>query len=286
MRHFVTGGAGFIGSHLVDKLDGQVTVYDNFSTGKLENIKRKDAVVCIGDLCDYDNLASSMSGHDVVWHLGCNTSVALGNTDIFIDMNTSVIGTFNVLLAMLANKIGLLAFTSSSTIYGNSPYASIYNSPFPISLYAASKASAEALIMGFVQQFGVEAWIYRLTNTVGDRMSKGVIYDFIQKLRVNPNELVIMGNGKQEKNYMLVDDCVGALLSGNPSGLCNVSNKDVISVDQIADIVIEEMGLKNVKKSYAPSWRGDVQTINMIPTIKAQHSSYESVRIATRRLLI
>ena len=307
--YFVTGGAGFIGRHLVDRLmseDNRVTVYDNLVSGKKENIAhhlgKANFQFIEADLLDLATLTKSIKRHEIVWHLGANTDIPGGRRATDLDLNNCAVATRNVLEAMRQNEIDKILFPSSSTVYGDMPPVPLAENMgplLPISLYGAGKLASEGLISAFSHLFGINAWIFRFGNVMGGYMGHGVIYDFIHKLRKNPKELEILGDGNQEKNYFLVEDCIDGMFwafrnSHNPYDVFNLGCDSTIKAKDIAKIVVEEMGLKNVKFKYtggARGWPGDVPVvrynvdkINKLGWV-ASHSSAEVIRITTRRLM-
>ncbi len=308
-RHFVTGGAGFIGSHLVDRLmaDGnQVTVYDNLVSGRRQwiehHIGKPGFRFVHADLLDPDALIKAMSGHEIVWHLGANTDIPGGNRTTDLDLKNCTIATRNVLEAMRSNKIDRLLFASSATVYGDAPPAALEETLgplLPISLYGAGKLACEGLISAYCHLFGIRAWLFRFANVVGNRMGHGVIYDFIQRLRENTQELEILGDGRQEKPFFLVEDCIDGMLCAFASGdsqyaVYNLGTESFTTVTRVARIVAGEMGLKNVTLKYTGGrrgWPGDVPVVRFNTGKmrqmgwQARHSSDEAVRIAARRLL-
>lgn len=306
---FVTGGAGFIGSHLVGKLlaeGNSVTAYDNLSLGKREWIEHLISNLRFtfiqADLLDLSTLKKTMAGHSIVMHLGANTDIRKGNSDPRVDLENCTIGTFNVLEAMRTNGISKLIFTSSSTAFGEAPVRptpETIGPLFPISLYGAGKVAGESLISTYCHLFNMEAWMFRFSNVVGARMGHGVVYDFIQKLKQNHKELEIMGDGNQEKNYFLVEDCLNGIFVAvlNTDKQCDVFNlggESVIKVTEIARIVVEEMGLKDVRFRYTGGergWPGDVPVVHLDTSKMIQlgwtpkHTAEEAIRITARRLL-
>lgn len=306
---FVTGGAGFIGSHLVGKLlaeGNSVTAYDNLSLGKREWIEHLISnprfTFIQDDLLDLSTLKKTMAGHSIVMHLGANTDIRKGNSDPRVDLENCTIGTFNVLEAMRTNGISKLIFTSSSTAFGEAPVRptpETIGPLFPISLYGAGKVAGESLISTYCHLFNMEAWMFRFSNVVGARMGHGVVYDFIQKLKQNHKELEIMGDGNQEKNYFLVEDCLNGIFVAvlNTDKQCDVFNlggESVIKVTEIARIVVEEMGLKDVRFRYTGGergWPGDVPVVHLDTSKMIQlgwtpkHTAEEAIRITARRLL-
>ena len=310
LKFFITGGAGFIGGHLVDRLmneGNQVTVYDNLITGKRQwiehHIGKKNFQFIQADLLNLSTLTQAMKEHEVIWHLGANTDIIKGNNITDLDLNNCTIATRNVLEAMRQNDIDKLIFASSACVYGDAPTATALNETFgpllPINLYGAGKLACEGLISAYCHLFGIKAWIFRFGNVVGARMGHGVIYDFIHKLEKNPKEMEILGDGNQEKNFFLVEDCIDGMLCAfqNSDSQCDIFTLGCDSfskVTRIAQIVVEEMGLKDVKFSYTGGkrgWPGDAPVVHFdIEKIKVlgwspKHTSDEAVRIATRRLI-
>jgi len=308
----VTGGAGFIGSHLVDALVGMgayVTILDNLSTGSRENVRRwighRRFSLQVGDCLKAEDLGKAMEDKEVVFHAAANPEVRAALTDARVDFEQNVVATKMVLEEMRKSQAAnIIAFTSTSTVYGEAkqlPTPEDYGPLIPISLYGASKLACEALISGYCHMFGLRSVIYRFANIVGSRSRHGVVWDFIQKLRKNPEELEILGDGTQSKSYLLVDDCVEAFLVGlekPPEKLetYNIGSGTRITVTEVAKIVLEEMGLKDVQFTFTGGveggrgWKGDVKTM-LLDTSKieglgwrSKHDSAESVRIAARQL--
>lgn len=308
MRYFISGGAGFIGSHLVDRLVsmGEVTVYDNLSSGKTEFIKhhlsRDNFHFIQADLLELDALKKAIKDHEVVFHLAANPEARAGIEDTYLDLRQGTLTTYNVLEAMRVNEIKKIIFASSSTVYGETRVKSItedYGPLVPISLYGASKLASEGLVTAFSHTFGMQAWIFRFANVVGPRATHGVIFDFISKLKQNAAELEILGDGNQKKPYIHVDDCVegflyGFLHSTNQLNLFNLGCSTVTSVSNIARIIVEEMGLNNVKFKYTGGergWPGDVPHYRLDPSRmgrlgwKPRYTSDEAVRRGIRDIL-
>ncbi|HEC81271.1 MAG TPA: NAD-dependent epimerase/dehydratase family protein [Thermoplasmatales archaeon] len=307
-KAFVTGGAGFIGSHLVDALaekEYEITVYDNLSSGREEfltdHIGKDYFRMVKADLLDQKKLENTISGHNVVFHLAANPDVRLGAQKPDT-AKTDIIATYNLLDAMRKNDVKQIVFSSSSTVYGETPSIPLpenYGPLLPISVYGAAKLAAEALISSFCHTFDMQGWIFRFANVVGERGTHGVIVDFIKKLRRNPKELEILGDGRQRKNYLYVEDCVDGILFGfdhskDQINLFNLGSTGATEVTGIAEMVVEEMGLKDVKFSYTGGergWKGDVpkfqfdvSKINKLGW-NAKYSSDEAVRKAIRDLL-
>jgi UDP-glucose 4-epimerase len=307
---FVTGAAGFIGSHLVEHLlahGNSVTGYDNLSSGKREWVRHlldnPRFKFFEGDLLDLKALKTAVGDHDVVFHLAANTDIPRGNTDPRIDFDNCVVGTFHMLEAMRANGVEQLLFASSSTVFGEPPVrptAETVGPLLPISLYGAGKMAGEGLISAYCHLFGIQACMFRFGNVVGARMGHGVLYDFIRKLKANPRELEIFGDGEQEKNYFLVEDCIEGILFAfrqareKPCDVFNLGTETTIKVRDIARVVAEEMGLDGVKFRFTGGrrgWPGDVPVVIYdVSKMKKlgwspRYSSAQAVRIATRRLL-
>jgi UDP-glucose 4-epimerase len=272
----VTGGAGFIGSNLVDMLlsgGNEVTVIDNLSSGRMEFLKQHianpDFKFIELDLLDTGKLKVAIQGTDFVYHLAANPDVRLGAKDTKIHLDQNVIATYNLLEAMRINKQRNIVFTSTSTVYGEAtiiPTPENYGPLIPISLYGASKLACEALITSYCSTFDMNSWIFRFANIVGERGTHGIIIDFIEKLRKNPQALEILGDGQQRKSYLHVSDCIDAILyavnnSHEFVNIFNIGSSDTINSTEIGEIVVKEMELRNVKFSYTGGkrgWKGDV----------------------------
>ncbi|HHF59053.1 MAG TPA: NAD-dependent epimerase/dehydratase family protein [Thermoplasmatales archaeon] len=308
MKAFVTGGAGFIGSHLVDRLarDGnEVTVYDNFSSGRREfiehHLNKPYFRLVKADLLDEDVLNAEIKGHDVVFHLAAIPDVRLGEKKPDIS-KIDILSTYNLLDAMRKNDVEMVVFSSSSTVYGETPPVPLsenYGPLLPISVYGAAKLACEGLISSFCHTFDMKGWIFRFANVVGSRCTHGVIYDFIRKLRKNPRELEILGDGKQRKSYLYIEDCVNGMLFGfeksrEQINLFNLGTDGTTEVNEIAKMVIDEMGLKDVELKYTGGkrgWKGDVPRfqfdISKIKSLgwKPKYDSSDAVRKAIKDLL-
>jgi UDP-glucose 4-epimerase len=309
MKVFVTGGAGFIGSHLVDRLiaDGNfVTVFDNLSSGRKEFVEHHFGNTCfklIGeDLLDLEKTKGAMAGHDVVFHFAANPDARLGITNTDLDLKLETVVTYNVLEAMRVNKVRKIVFSSSGTIYGETPIIPLpenYGPVLPISLYGAGKLACEGLISAFCNVFDMQAWIFRFANIVGNRATHGVIYDFINKLKQDPSKLDILGDGSQRKPYLHVDDCIDGILFGfraarDKINVFNLGCSTTTDVATIAKLVVKSMRLNNVQFKYTGGdrgWPGDVPQVrlNVRKASKlgwtAKRKSDEAVRKAIRDIL-
>lgn len=310
-RWFVTGGAGFIGSHVVDLLVSagcKVTVYDNLRSSTDKYIKGyvKSGKITFykKDLLDLAFLTRVMANHDIVWHLAANTNIPAGFKDHDADLDNDITATHHVLEAMLKNNIKEILFSSTGAVYGESIRGIFKESSgplIPLSLYGAGKIGSEAFISAYCSLFGIRAWMFRFGNVIGERTNHGIIYDFIEKLRKNPKKLEVLGTGKGEKNYFLVEECINGMLysynkikSGHFPFLANLGTDSRSKIMEIAQIIIEEMGLKNVEYTFTGTprgWPGD-QPVVLLDTSKihkfgwyAKRSSNEAVRIAVRRIL-
>jgi UDP-glucose 4-epimerase len=221
MKYFVTGGAGFIGSNLIDRLLSQgnkVTVYDNFSTGipeYLEPAKKNPGFRLItGDTIDLEKMTTSMAGCDFVFHLAANADVRFGTEHPAKDLHQNTIATFNVLEAMRKNAINKIAFSSTGSVYGEATVIPTpEDAPFPVqtSLYGASKLAGEGLISAYCEGFGFQGWIFRFVSILGERYPHGHVFDFYKQLRAHPDYLDVLGNGHQKKSYLYVQDCINAI---------------------------------------------------------------------------
>jgi UDP-glucose 4-epimerase len=274
----VTGGAGFIGSHMVDALiqfGHKVTVFDNFSSGRMENIERHfdhpNFKLIEGDLCVGFEVQKACEGQDIIIHMAANPDVRLGSADPAVHFDNNVVATYNLLECMRYAGVKKILFTSSSTVYGETcdiPTPETCGSLEPISVYGASKLASEALITAYCHSYGMQSWIFRFANVIGDRGTHGIIWDFIRKLLQDHDNLEILGDGKQEKSYISVIECIQMMVfvtdnATDKVNIFNIGSDDTIIVNNIARIVVREMGLnkKHVEFTYtggARGWVGDV----------------------------
>ena len=304
----VTGGAGFIGSHLVDALvarGDKVLVIDMLLLGSTETIARHlDSGNVRLEKIDLltDGWQDAIKGADRVYHLAADPDVRQSAMTPDPTIRNNIVATYRVLEAMRTHGIPELVFTSTSTIYGEAtviPTPEDYTPLEPISVYGASKLACEALISAYCHSFQMRSWVFRFANIIGERSGHGVITDFIQKLRQNPKELEILGDGRQTKSYLEVHECVDAMLyavvhAKEPVNTFNIGSEDWIDVKTIADIVADEMHLPSVRHRFTGGkrgWVGDVPKMQLgIEKItnlgwKPRLGSQESVRIATRAML-
>jgi UDP-glucose 4-epimerase len=221
MHVFVTGAAGFIGSTLVDRLlarGDRVTAYDNFSTGVSEFLAeaRKNPAFTLveGDLLAAETLTKAMKGCDFVYHLAANADVRFGTDHPARDIEQNTFATYKVLEAMRANGVGQIAFSSTGSVYGEAKLVPTpEDAPFPVqtSLYGASKLAGEGLIAAYCEGFKFQSWIFRFVSVLGERYTHGHVFDFYRKLLADPSRLPVLGNGRQRKSYIYVQDCIDAM---------------------------------------------------------------------------
>jgi len=282
-RAFVTGGAGFIGSHIVDWLAQTatgVTIYDNFSTGQeqfiIHHAGNPEIRVVRADVLDSERLKKEMAGCDVVFHFQANADVRGGAKRTQIDLQENTIATWNVLEAMRINEIKHIVFASSATIYGEPdvfPTPETY-APLQTSLYGASKLSCEAMIQAYSEYFGITCYIFRFVSWIGERYSHGVIFDFAKKLRNNAQVLEVLGDGKQRKSYLDVLDGIAGIFyalehAEERKNVFNLGHDAVMNVLDLADIIVDELNLKGVR--YATTggergWLGDSPFVHLDTT--------------------
>ena len=308
MNVLVTGGAGFIGSHVVDMLINKgdaVTVIDNMSQcNNLCHLNGNPKLNVIKtDLNDPSELKDLMKNIDTVYHLAANSDIRCGGQNPDLDFKNTLLTTKNVLDAMVFNNIKKIFFSSTSAVYGNRPGISLkedIGGLAPVSYYGAAKLASEAFISSYAHMNDMNALIFRFPNVIGPRLTHGVIFDFIRKLKDDSKKLEILGDGKQVKEYIHVHDLVSAIATVPISSdlkvdVFNVGTESTTSVKQIADIVCDAMNHKNVEYVFTGGnigWRGDVPTFRYdISKIKktgwkCRYSSTEAVRKTLSDLIV
>lgn len=312
LKALVTGGAGFIGSHIVDyliKKGKPVKIIDNLSSGNLDNLSQwKDNELyefIKADLLDKEKINEAVKGCDEVYHLAANPEVNVKKASPEDHFKQNIEATYNLLEAMrLDGNQRFIIFTSTSTIYGEAdqiPTEESYGPLKPISLYGASKLACEALISAYASMFGFRGLIYRLANVVGPRTNHGVIYDFVKKLEENPNELEVLGDGSQSKSYLYIDDCISGIMCGIKSKsdveIYNIGSEGRTNVLAIAETVKKEMGLNNAEIKLTGGvdggrgWRGDVKLMQLnMNNLKRLgwmpcYSSDEAIKLTVRAII-
>jgi len=267
---FVTGAAGFIGSSLVDRLlanGHEVVGYDNFSTGQerfLESALVSPRFRLIrGDILDLPALTQAMQGCGFVFHLAANADVRFGLEHPRKDLEQNVLATFNVLETMRCNQVPRIAFSSTGSIYGEpAVFPTPEDAPFPIqtSPYGASKLGAEGLIQAYCEGFAMQGYIFRFVSILGERYTHGHIFDFYKKLRANPHELEVLGNGKQRKSYLYVQDCIDGMFlaierAADKVNIFNLGADAYCEVDNSIDWICSHLGV-TPKRRYTGGERG------------------------------
>jgi len=311
----VTGGVGFIGSHLTERLlkEGcKVTILDNFSSGKLENIQpfldNPSLTIVKEDLKKPVKLNKIVKKCEIIFHLAANPEVRVGETNPKVHLEENILTTFNLLEAIRQAKTPkTIVFTSTSTVYREAsqiPTPEDYAPLIPISTYGASKLACEALITSYAYTFNHRALILRLANIIGPKSDHGVIVAF-RKIRVNPRELEILGNGTQEKSYLYIADCIEAIThltnkfrkNTKKVDVYNAGSYDKITVKEIAKIVAEEIDAPNIKYKFTGGvnggrgWKGDVKTMQLSinkllqTSWKPKYTSKQAMRLAAKALI-
>ncbi len=310
---FVSGGAGFIGSHLLASLlktSGveRVVIFDNFSSGQLSYLKESAGdprvEVVKADLKELSAVTSAMAGCDTVFHLAANPDIAKAVTQPDIDFWEGTYLTQNVLEAMRVNSVPRIFYTSGSGVYGENPsvaFAEDYGPCIPISTYGASKLACEGLIAAYCHMFELVGRAFRFANVVGPRQTHGVGYDFVRRLKADPTRLRILGDGTQKKSYIHVEDVLAAIdlaaerANGNYA-MFNVATDDYITVAEIADLAVKVSGLTPSETKYEftggdRGWKGDVPVVRFdcskIRALgwKAKRSSAEAVTDAMKAMI-
>lgn len=311
MKTLVTGGAGFIGSHLCDALiarGDEVWCVDNLHLGREENVAHLADHPQFHfhklDVLDRPRLDALFADarFDIVFHLAANSDIQRGVADSQVDLQLTFLSTFEVLQAMQRHNVRQVFFASTSAIFGETHddlLHETYGPLQPVSFYGAAKLAAEAYLSVYVHSFGFRAWVLRFPNVVGERTTHGAVHDFIERLRRDPSRLEVLGDGSQTKPYIYVKDLVRAILlvqekAPEPLAVYHLAGEGLTSVRQIAEIVIEEMGLPRARIEYTGGkvgWVGDVarfcydtRKIRALGFVH-RYDSTEAVRIAVRAIL-
>jgi len=293
-RILVTGGAGFIGSHLVEELskDSDVIVYDNFSAGRMDFLDGVKCKIVKADILDIKKLKESLVGIDECWHIAADPDVRNSYNIPIKNFEQDCVGTVNVLEACRHNGVKKFVFASSSVVYGFAQMPTPEDAPIvPISNYGAAKAASENYVMSYAHLYGIKGTILRYANIIGPRSTHGICYDFYNKLENNPNELEILGDGTQKKSYLHVKDCVEASIiasknTKNEFEIFNVGSDSQISVKEITETITDAMRLEDVKYKYGSGntgWPGDIPqmllSINKLRKLgwKPKHTIKEAI---------
>lgn len=310
MKYFITGGAGFIGSTMTEKLlnnsKNEVTVFDNFISGQSlfieQHFKNKNFNLIEGDLLDFETVKKSVKGHDFIFHFAANPDISKAMTEPDLDLKLGIIATFNLVEAMRLNGIKQIAYSSGSGVYGDVGLTETpenFGPLLPSSMYGASKLGAEGIISAFCYMFDMQAWMFRFANVVGKNQTHGVGYDFIKKLKEDPQKLNILGDGEQSKSYIHITDVIEAMLfvinkANDIVNVFNIATDDYLTVNEIAKIVVKEMGLNSVVFKYTGSkkgWKGDIPIVRFnlgkIHKLgwKAKYNSREALEMSIREML-
>ena len=307
MKYLITGGAGFIGSNLTNRLllnpDNYVTVVDDFSVGKKKYLNfSKNLEIINADVADADTMLPALKGVNVVYHLASNSDISVSADYPAIDFFKGTALTQMLLEVMRIYGTPRLLFASGSGVYGDAGDTLLdedYPYKIPVSTYGASKLSSEAMIAAYANMFDIHASILRFANVTGKNQTHGVVYDFIKKLKINPEELNVLGNGEQKKSYIHIEDVLDAfqIVENEQNKLFdyfNVSTNDSITVKEIAKEVVAALNLNNVKMNYEEDpigWNGDVSIVRLssekIRSLgwKNKKSSIEAIRLAIKEII-
>ncbi len=295
MKYFVTGGAGFVGSHLIKKLKGDVISYDNLSVGKCE-----DHLVT-GDILDYDKLVKEMAGSDMVIHLAAFANIRLGLERPELDFFNNLIGTHNVLMAMKQNGIKDIVFFSSCSVYGDAPISIVESASLdPLSPYALEKMKCEWIIQGFVEQYGFRAFVFRPGSIIGGDMQNGMIRDWVLKLKKDKTKLRVLGGTRTSRPFIYIDDVVDAVLFaiGNLKDkyqVFNLASDGSVNVGRAIEMLLDEAGITDIEVALDPQdrgWEGSALevciSVDKLSKLgwKAKVSPAEAVRKACKEILV
>ena len=293
---FVTGGAGFIGSHLVNRVldttKATVTVFDNFSTGRRfhfgERVSDRRLTIIEADAQNQESLIQAIQGHDIVYHFASNSDIAKAQQEPSVDFVNGTLLTHNVLEAMRITGVKRIVFTSGSGVYGevgSTPVPENYDRMLPVSTYGACKLACEALISAYSFMFDITGTVFRFANVVGSHQTHGVAYDFIHRLAQNSTQLKIFGDGTQSKPYVHIEDILNAFflmekIQVRGYDVFNVGTPDHLTVREIADIVCERMGLRSVAYMFtggSRGWKADVP-VYRLNTDKIRSYGWQNTR--------
>lgn len=279
MKYLVTGGAGFIGSHIVDHLiknGNDVVVYDNFSTGRKlfieHHLKNKKFKLIKGDLLDTKKLSSAMKGVYFVFHFAAHADVREGFLNHEIDHIQNLEATRNVLEAMVKNNVKKIAFASTSSVYGDAKiHPTPENYPFePTSIYGASKAAAESYILAYASYYGWNAYIFRFASFIGERYTHGIVFDIMKKLKKGVKVLNLLSDGTPKKSSVYVQDGVKGILWAinkvkEEVNIFNICQEEVMNIDQIVDTILKaaKVSIKKKYKGGNRGWKGDNNFVNL-----------------------
>ncbi|MDH7568013.1 MAG: SDR family NAD(P)-dependent oxidoreductase [Armatimonadota bacterium] len=305
-RVCVTGGCGFIGSHLVHRLVAEgweVVVYDNLSVGNPAALPACRRISLIqGDVRDQARLRSAVADCDLVYHFAAPTDVRAALKDPHQDVDQIIGGTHTLLEAMRLGGVRRVVCASSSCVYGEGLPQPVSESSAPLlpsSVYGAAKLACEALISAYCRTFDFQAWLFRFPNVAGPGVTHGVIRDFVLRLKKDPSQLLIYGDGNQTKTYLYVDDCIDGIITlvrrmPHSVNLANITAAGATTVNRIAQLVVSALGLSGVQFRYtggAGGWRGDVSHIVLDGSLaaslgwRARHTSDEAVDLTIRWLV-
>lgn len=280
MNYFVTGGAGFIGSHIVDRIikeGNNVIVYDNFSTGKKlfvkHHFKNPRFKLIEGDLKNTKLLEKSIKGSELVFHMAAHADVRSGFENHAIDHEQNLEMTHNVLEAMYKNNVKKIAFASTSSVYGDAKvHPTPEDYPFePTSLYGATKAACETYIHSYASYYGMTSYIFRFVSFIGERYTHGIIVDLLNKLKKNNKEIELFSDGSPKKSSLYVQDGIDAMFmvikkSKEQFNVYNIGHTQILTVNEIVDTILDVSGHKNVKKKWlgkGSNWKGDNEFVHL-----------------------
>ena len=313
-RYFIVGGAGFVGSHFADELLADqtieaVTVFDSFTSGRHWHVEHHLGdprfVVIEGDVRATGSLNTALEGHDTIIHLASNPDIAAAVTNPAIDFDDGTLLTHCVAEAAREQGVETILYASGSGVYGDLGEFEAdedYGPLIPVSTYAASKLAGEALLSSYAHMFGIRCLAFRFGNVVGPRQTHGVGFDFIRRLRREPDYLLVLGNGRQSKSYVHVEDVIRGVLHANgvsqqPYSVYNLATGDYITVTEIADLAVECLGLDRdaVRIEYTGGdrgWKGDVPVVRLSSARleatgwRCERSSSDALRAAMKSMIL